>query len=108
MFDYVSGFMSVVCSWHGNLFEYSKLFKSLNSIVFCSGDVMVKYKIEFNEDSCIGCGACASACPDNWEMDVVAGKAKLKVSEIDESQLNCNKEAEDVCPADAIKIEEIK
>lgn len=67
---------------------------------------MAKYKIIFNRDDCIGCGACASTCPDNWGMD--GDKAKPKVSEIDESQLKCNKEAEDVCPVDAIIIEEKK
>ena len=67
---------------------------------------MVKYKIVFDKDACMGCGACVGACSDSWEMD--GDKAKPKVSEIDENQLKCNKEAEDVCPADAIKIEEVK
>ncbi len=82
------------------------VFKHLYPILFYNGDIMAEYKIIFNKDACIGCSACVSACPDNWEMD--GDKAKPKVIEIDESQLSCNKEAEDVCPVGAIKLEEIK
>ena len=58
-------------------------------------------KIKFDKEACIGCGACASVC-DNWVMD--NDKAKPKKTTISEDELKRNKEAEDVCPVDAIKI----
>ena len=58
-------------------------------------------KIKFDKEACIGCGACASVC-DNWVMD--NDKAKPKKTTISEDELKSNKEAEDVCPVDAIKI----
>ena len=63
---------------------------------------MEKYKIKFNKEACIGCGSCASVCSSNWEMK--GDKASPKKTEI--SELGCNKEAEDVCPVDAIKIKD--
>ncbi|MEA3430962.1 MAG: ferredoxin [Nanoarchaeota archaeon] len=64
------------------------------------------FKIEFNKDGCIGCGACASVCADNWDMvEEDAGyKAKLKNDSVDE--LGCNKEAAEVCPVKVIIITE--
>ncbi|MEA2004408.1 MAG: ferredoxin [archaeon] len=66
---------------------------------------MVDYKIIFKRDDCIGCGACADVCPDNWEMENGGLKAKPKKVKINEKEYACNKEAEDICPADAIEIE---
>jgi ferredoxin len=66
---------------------------------------MAKFNIIYKKDVCIGCGACASTCPDNWEMEEGDDvKARVKSAEIEE--LGCNKEAEEVCPVDAIKVEE--
>ncbi len=62
---------------------------------------MDKFKIKFDKDECIGCGACASVC-DNWSME--KDKAKLKKTTLSEKELKNNKEAEDVCPVKAIKI----
>lgn len=64
---------------------------------------MSKYKIEHDIDVCIGCGACISMCPDNWEMNN-DGKAIPKNAEVDE--IGCNEEAKNSCPVDCIKIEE--
>lgn len=64
---------------------------------------MAKYKIEFFKDKCIGCGACTSVCPDNWEMK---GDKSHPIKAV--SDLPCNKEAEDICPAQAIKVTEVK
>jgi len=59
------------------------------------------YKIRVDKEKCIGCGACASQC-DNFEIGD-DGKAYAKKSEVKE--LGCNKEAADICPVEAIKIE---
>ena len=63
---------------------------------------MAKYKIEFNKDACIGCGACASVCGDVFELDEEEMKAHPKKTELDEP--GCAKDAEEGCPVDAIKV----
>ena len=55
--------------------------------------------VKVNEDVCIGCGACASVCPDVFEMSD-DGKAQVK-SGADE-KADCVKQAIDDCPVDAI------
>ncbi len=71
---------------------------------------MARYKITFNKKACIGCGACTSVCPENWELVENDGvfKAKPKRIEISEDQLMSNQEAENVCPVEAMKIEKTK
>jgi ferredoxin len=59
-------------------------------------------KIKQDREKCIGCGACVSVCPSNWEFD--GPKAKPKKTEVDD--LGCNKEAADICPVNCITIEE--
>ena len=56
------------------------------------------YMIEFDKEKCLGCGACTQC--DNWEMK--DGKAHPKKIELE--GIGCNKEAEDICPADAIRV----
>lgn len=65
-------------------------------------------KIEFDKESCIGCGACASVCADNWDIvdDGGSYKAKPLISELDE--IGCNKEAAEVCPVKAIKLVDLE
>lgn len=60
-------------------------------------------KIIFNLDDCVGCGACVSVCPENWDLDD-SGKAKPKETQVDE--VGCNSDAADMCPTNAIIIEE--
>ncbi len=60
------------------------------------------YKISVNKEDCIGCEACTSVC-DNLKMDN-EGKAEPVNAEVKE--IGCNKEAADICPVDAIKVEE--
>ena len=61
---------------------------------------MAKVKIEQKLDLCIGCGACAAVCPDNWEM--VGDKSKPKKTEL--SDVGCNQAAADACPVQCILI----
>ena len=63
------------------------------------------FKINFDREACIGCSACVSVC-DNWVMD--NDKVKPKKTAISEKELKSNKEAEDICPVDAIKIKKVE
>ena len=65
---------------------------------------MSKFKITIDKEACIGCGACAATCPDNFEMD--GDKARAKKAEV--SKVGCNKDAADSCPVSCIKITELK
>ena len=68
--------------------------------------VAKKYVINHDRDQCIGCGACAAICPDNWEM-AEDGLAKPRKLEITEDELSCNREAAESCPVNCIHIYEI-
>lgn len=72
-----------------------------------------KITVSQKREDCIGCGACVSFAPNNWKMDENDGKANLvgaekkgdmMVAQIDEDELEQNKQAADVCPAQIIKI----
>lgn len=70
---------------------------------------MKTYVIEQDADACIGCGACESVCPENWEMyetDEGEHKARPKKKEIAEDELVTNKDAADSCPMNAIRVSE--
>ena len=62
------------------------------------------YKITQDRDACIGCGACVSVCPDNWEMkdDGKASPIKTEVEDV-----GCNQDAADICPVQCIKVEKV-
>jgi len=57
------------------------------------------YKIEFDEEKCLGCGACTQC--NNWKLGD-DGKAYPQKTELDE--IGRNKEVEEICPVDAIKV----
>jgi len=62
-------------------------------------------KININKEKCIGCGYCASVCPEVFELGE-DGKSKVKegVNFSDfEDQI---KEAKEGCPVGAIEIQE--
>jgi len=57
--------------------------------------------IEHDRVNCIGCGACAAVCPDNWEM-AKDGKSKAKKSSL--KDIGCNMDAAEACPVNVIHI----
>jgi len=71
-------------------------------------------KITQKYEECIGCGTCVALCPKFWEM--VEGEAKARPIggkkseageyelEINDSEIGCNKDAEQACPVQVIKI----
>ena len=56
--------------------------------------------IKVNQELCIGCGACASLCPDVFKIND-AGKAEV----IAEENIDCAKDAAASCPVQAISVE---
>ncbi|MBS3162592.1 ferredoxin [Candidatus Woesearchaeota archaeon] len=71
---------------------------------------MSHYHITHDRKACIGCGACASVCPENWEMIERNGefKAKVKKQDINEDEYSSNSEAATICPVECIQIEKLK
>jgi len=65
---------------------------------------MPKYKVRVTED-CIGCQACVATCEENFAMDDNTNKAYPKKKIITDKELEKNNEAKEVCPVEAIKIE---
>ncbi|MBU1019153.1 MAG: ferredoxin [Patescibacteria group bacterium] len=71
---------------------------------------MAKFKIKHDRDNCIGCGACTMVCGQFWSIGD-DGKADLKDAvnnelEIDEEDLDCNKQAAESCPVAVIHVED--
>jgi len=67
---------------------------------------MEQVKIEHDVPGCIGCGACASVCPDTWEMVENSGemKSRAKVTKISGAAIAVNKEAAEICPVNVIHL----
>jgi len=55
--------------------------------------------VKINKSKCIGCGACASSCPQVFEM---GDGAKAHVKTNAKKDAKCIKEAINNCPVDAI------
>lgn len=53
--------------------------------------------IIINKNLCIGCGVCASLCPENFQIDN-DGKSKV----ISQKNQKCAKQAAQNCPGQAI------
>ena len=71
--------------------------------------------IEYLRRKCIGCNACVENAPNNWEMNEEDGKSTLKnskkqgdyyISTITMDELEENKNAEENCPVNIIRIRE--
>ena len=65
-----------------------------------------KIKVNINEELCVGCGMCASLCPEVFEIE--NGKSKIKEEVILEKHQNCLKKAAENCPVEAIEVSEKK
>jgi ferredoxin len=55
--------------------------------------------ITADKNLCIGCGACASICPDAFKIN---GEGKSEV--ISQDNIACAKSAAESCPTQAIKV----
>ena len=64
-------------------------------------------KITIDQEKCIGCSSCSAICPDVFELNE-ENKAILKKDGSKQGEANddCVKEAADVCPVQAIEMEE--
>ncbi len=61
-------------------------------------------KVSIDKETCIGCGSCVAVCPDCFEMGE-DNKPILKGGG-ETCDDPCVKEVEEICPVDAIKVEE--
>lgn len=57
--------------------------------------------VKVDKNTCIGCGACASICPEVFEMGD-DGKSHVKPNADVKKNVKCIKEAIDSCPVNAI------
>ncbi len=53
--------------------------------------------VKIDQDKCVGCGLCASSCPDTFQMNL-DGKAEV----IKGTETPCAKKAINNCPVGAI------
>lgn len=62
------------------------------------------YKIEVNQNKCIGCGACVAICPKSFKMeDEKSTPIKNQEEKVEEETI----QAEATCPVQAISISKL-
>jgi len=61
-------------------------------------------KVVIDEEECIGCESCVEMCPDVFEFDEPAEKARVIKPEGGDE--DCIQEAIEVCPSECISWEE--
>lgn len=62
-------------------------------------------KVKVNKDACIGCGACASICPEVFELND-EGLSEVKEEDVKDELQDEVRDAADSCPTGAIVVEE--
>ncbi len=60
--------------------------------------------VTIDEETCIGCGACAEICPAVFYLDGETGKSRVIDPEACE-YAGCCEAAEENCPVEAISVE---
>ncbi|MFH1400607.1 MAG: ferredoxin [Nanoarchaeota archaeon] len=69
---------------------------------------MANYKVCITErKDCMSCELCTNLAPDNFFIDE-DGWANVKSEKVDQSKYQENKDAQDSCPAQIIKVEKLK
>lgn len=69
-----------------------------------------KFKIEFDKEGCIGCGACVVACGEFWELgndgktDLKGAKESDSVQTLELDDPACNQSAAEACPVNVIHV----
>lgn len=81
---------------------------------------MVKVKVIYDRENCIGAGSCAAVCPKYWRMaednkaDLLGSKKNNKIGkhelelEASEEEFTCLKDSANACPVQVIKVAEEK